>query len=62
MALKWNVSMKNEMRSKNIMAYILTLLSVGILLLITTTYFFGSPLIAATSNTGQVFDGNKGKT
>ena len=62
MALKWNVSMKNEMSSKNITAYILTLLSVGILLLITTTYFFGSPLIAATSNASQVFDGNKGKT
>jgi hypothetical protein len=62
MTLKWDASMKNEMSSKNIAAYIFTLLSIGILLLITTTYFFGSPLIAATSNTSLIFDSNKDKT
>ena len=54
--------MKNDLSSKNITAYIFTWLSIGILLLITTTYFFGGPLVSASSNTSQVSEINKDKT
>ena len=45
MLLKQDVYMKFDFSSKNIKAYILTWLFIGILLLVSFAYFFGSHVV-----------------